>query len=310
MGTKVSLDQFKGCLLGLAVGDALGAPFEGLSSDLIYSEYGSPQNIIEKPFSDVLYYTDDTEMMIGVCETLIECGRIDESILCRNFVNNYHSDRGYGAGARKIIDLIATGQDYHQLSRTIFPGGSPGNGAAMRVAPIGLCYWNDTDSILLEARNSALPTHVHPVGIEGAQLLAIAISIALCRDNIESKALFQQLRKYAVTEDFQWQISVAEQLSPEDSIRSLGNSLEAHRSVVTAIACFAANLHSYPHTIAQAIFLGNDTDTIAAMAGAISGAHLGVEAIPRHLLDKLENARKGRNYIEHLAEQLFEKFVG
>jgi poly(ADP-ribose) glycohydrolase ARH3 len=309
MSNKVTLEQFKGCLLGLAVGDALGAPFEGLSSDLIFYEYGSPQNIIQRPFSDILYYTDDTEMMIGVCETLVECGRIDETVLCNAFVNNYHSDRGYGAGARKIIDAIATGQDYRELNRTIFPGGSLGNGAAMRVAPIGLCFHNNPQRILMEARNSALPTHVHPVGIEGAQLLALAISIALTQDDIEFKTLFQQLHRYAETEEFQWQLSAAEQLPPEDIMHSFGNSLEAHRSVLTAIACFANNLNSYSDTISRAIFLGNDTDTLAAMAGAISGARLGINAIPKHLLDILEKSSKGRDYIEQLAERLFENFV-
>jgi poly(ADP-ribose) glycohydrolase ARH3 len=80
--------------------------------------------------------------------------------------------------------------------------------------------------------------------------------------------------------------------------------LEAHRSVVTAIACFALSPDSYETTIASAVSLGGDVDTVAAMAGAISGAHLGVASLPAHLLGRLEDGPKGRTYIQHLAKRL------
>ena len=73
---------------------------------------------------------------------------------------------------------------------------------------------------------------------------------------------------------------------------------------MTAIACFASYPESYSNVIAQAIGLGDDTDTVAAMAGAISGAHLGIAAIPQHLLVMMENGAKGRDYINGLAMQL------
>jgi poly(ADP-ribose) glycohydrolase ARH3 len=76
--------------------------------------------------------------------------------------------------------------------------------------------------------------------------------------------------------------------------------MEAPRSVPTAIHCFLRHPESYPETVTYAISLGGDTDTIAAMAGAISGAYLGIEAIPFHWRVKLEN----KDYIETLAEDL------
>jgi poly(ADP-ribose) glycohydrolase ARH3 len=78
--------------------------------------------------------------------------------------------------------------------------------------------------------------------------------------------------------------------------------------VVTAIACFALSPRSYEGAVARAIGQGNDTDTLAAMAGALSGAHLGVGAIPPALLDKLKEQGKGRRYIEDLATRLFGRF--
>jgi len=85
---------------------------------------------------------------------------------------------------------------------------------------------------------------------------------------------------------------------------SLGNGIEALESVPTAIASLALTPDSYKDTIGNAIFLGGDTDTIAAMAGAISGALLGIEAIPEVLLDHLEASPKGRLYIMELADRL------
>ena len=82
-----------------------------------------------------------------------------------------------------------------------------------------------------------------------------------------------------------------------------GNGIAAADSVVTAVACFGLTPHSYELTIANAILLGGDTDTIAAMAGAISGAFLGRQAIPQMLVDRLEDGYQGRTYIEQLAER-------
>jgi poly(ADP-ribose) glycohydrolase ARH3 len=86
--TTAPADRFAGCLLGLAVGDAVGAPYEGLTHADIFFQFGSPEQLVKNPSGDPLFYTDDTEMMIGVAETLAECGRIDEDRLCRAFVTN------------------------------------------------------------------------------------------------------------------------------------------------------------------------------------------------------------------------------
>ena len=100
-------DRFSGCLLGLAVGDALGGPYEGLTASDIFFQFGTPEVIVRNPSGETLYYTDDTEMMLGVAETLIDCGEIDEARLCRAFVENYHPDRGYGQGARKVLNAMS-----------------------------------------------------------------------------------------------------------------------------------------------------------------------------------------------------------
>lgn len=298
-------DRFAGCLLGLAVGDALGAPYEGLTHADIFFRFGSVEELVKNPSGDTLFYTDDTEMMIGVAEALAEVGRIDEPRLCRAFVENYHPERGYGQGARRVIEAMAAGKDYGTLAANIFPGGSFGNGAAMRVAPVGLLFADHPDELWEQARLSALPTHTHPLGIEGAQLLAFATALALHTTTFDRKQFWRELLARATTEEFRWHLSIASKLKPSDSLSGLGSTLHAHRSVVTAIACFSATPGDFEAVMSRAIGLGDDTDTVAAMAGSLVGAFAGVNAIPPDLLDKLEDGpAKGRAHIQSLAEQL------
>src|SRR5215469_15886189 len=91
--------RFEGCLLGLAVGDALGGKFEAQSADAIRTRFVSAEQLIAYPQEEI-WYTDDTQMAIGVCEALLEKGEIVEEALCRAFVTNYLPARGYGRGAR------------------------------------------------------------------------------------------------------------------------------------------------------------------------------------------------------------------
>ena len=127
----ITQDQFTGVFLGLAVGDAVGAPWEGLFSDIIY-KMGPADKIVEHASRDRLCYTDDTQMTICVMQTLIELGHIDKESLAQKFAENYHPDRGYGQGARQIINAIGSGEDWESIAGSLFDGqGSLGNGAAM-----------------------------------------------------------------------------------------------------------------------------------------------------------------------------------
>ena len=133
------VERFQGALIGLTIGDALGGKFEGQTQSHIISRITSLDALINYP-AKALWYTDDSQMMIGVAETLQKHQRIMEFSLCAAFVENYMPSRGYGRGARAIIEAMEEGRDYQFVANNIFPGGSYGNGAAMRVAPIGLFF--------------------------------------------------------------------------------------------------------------------------------------------------------------------------
>lgn len=297
-------DRFAGCLLGLAVGDALGAHFEGRSPEGIAQKYLRPQALIDNPPYGELWYTDDTQMMIGVCETLIAHGEIDQDELARRFAENFEPNRGYGRSAQLVLEAMRAGDDRRLLAETLLPGGSFGNGAAMRVAPIGLAFRDDLAKLREQARLSSLPTHLHPLGIEGAQLLALAVALASKTTTFDRRAFIEQLESFATWTEFAGPLSRAKQIQDRRDLALFGNGVAAADSVVTAIASFALTPDDYGAAIGNVILLGGDTDTMAAMAGAISGAYLGIGAIPAHLVDSLEASPKGRTYLAALAQEL------
>jgi poly(ADP-ribose) glycohydrolase ARH3 len=302
-------DRFTGSLLGLAVGDAIGACFEGQDSEWIARRYPSPESLIASPPRETHYYTDDTQMALGVAEALVEDGEIVEETLCRVFVSNYVPARGYGWGARRVLDAMEENEDYRHVAATHLPGGSFGNGGAMRVAPVGVYFHDDPDRVWEQADLSARPTHVHPLGIEGAQLFALAVAHLVRAKEFDRQACFNELISRCESPEFQGKLEQARAAEGAEIVL-LGNGIAALDSVPTALACFASHPDEYGQAVARAILLGGDTDTIAAMTGALSGAFLGWQAIPAHWLASLEDEGKGRSYLLALAERLYERRGG
>jgi poly(ADP-ribose) glycohydrolase ARH3 len=301
--------RFQGCLLGLAVGDALGGKFEAQTAEAIRARFPSAEALIAYP-TDEIWYTDDTQMAIGVAETLVAQGQITEERLCQAFVANYVPSRGYGRGARAVLEAMEDGRDYRQVAAEHFPGGSYGNGAAMRVAPVGLVFRDNRSRLWEQARLSALPTHLHPLGIEGAQLLALAVALCTQMTQFDRALFFGELQSACASGEYRAKLEAAARVQSADDLAALGNRIYALESVPTAIASFALAPESYVDAVANVIFLGGDTDTLAAMAGALSGAYLGVERLPTCLVGLLESSPKGRTYLTDLADQLFAGHVG
>jgi poly(ADP-ribose) glycohydrolase ARH3 len=299
-------DRFEGCLLGLAVGDAMGGKFEAQSAGAIRARFPTAESLIAYPQEEI-WYTDDTQMAIGVAEALVERGEVVEEALCRAFVANYAPSRDYGRGARAVLEAMEEGLDHRQIAERHFPGGSFGNGAAMRVAPVGLLFRDDR-RLWEQARLSALPTHVHPLGVEGAQLLGLGVALCSGMLRFDRDGFFAELLAACESAEYRAKIEQASEARTAEDLAALGNRIEALHSVPTAIASFALSPESFERAVCDVIFLGGDTDTLAAMAGALSGAYLGLGRLPRRLVDLLESSPKGREYIKRLAGQLFDVY--
>lgn len=299
--------RFRGCLLGLAVGDALGGLFEAQDAGAIRARCPTVEALVAYP-RDGLWYTDDTQMTIGVAEALAADGAIVEARLCRQFTANYAPSRGYGRGARAVIEAMERGEGHAEVAERYFPGGSFGNGAAMRVAPVGLAFRDDPPRLREQARFSALPTHRHPLGVEGAELLAVAVAHASRVERLNRDALFEDLRSACSSAEYRDKLDEAARLDSPAGLARLGNGIAATESVPTAIASFALAPESFAEAVGHVILLGGDTDTMAAMAGALSGAYLGLAGLPPRLVALLEDGHQGRSHLLDLADRLFEAY--
>jgi poly(ADP-ribose) glycohydrolase ARH3 len=181
----------------------------------------------------------------------------------------------------------------------------------MRIAPIGLLYHDDPKALRSVAFDSSQITHAHELGKEGAAIEAYSVALAVNsafsshQNRISPKEFLDELRKFTRSEVYLEKLDrVQELLTGASRLRvqkEIGNGVEASKSVPTAIYCFLRNLSSFKEALLCAVSLGGDTDTIAAMTGAISGAYHGLESIPKRWRSRLEQ----KDYIESLAEKLW-----
>ena len=252
-------------------------------------------------------YTDDTQMMIALSESLLERDAIDEQHLAGAFLDAFDPDRGYGSGTAKLFELWRQGEPVSRAASQLRGGsGSLGNGAAMRIAPVAVRFANAPDKLCAQARRSAGLTHAHPLAIDAAAVQAAAIGaavrgediLATARDTAETEVVHRQLERAAEL--------LAAQADAEEAATELGNASEGHQSVPTAILA-AVSQPQFEQAVTFAIRCGGDTDTLGAMAGAIAGARDGGSAIPVRWIEALEDGDKGRRHVERLAEALAQR---
>ena len=284
----ISIKQFQGCLLGLALGDALGAPYEGGPIERLL------WRMIGRTRQGEMRWTDDTRMSIDVAESLVAEGRVDADDLARRFARSYQWSRGYGPGAAKLLKRIAQGMDWREANRSVYPEGSYGNGGAMRAPLVGLYYADRADELAEAARLSASVTHAHPLGQEGAALLASAT--ALASSSRFPMEILEGAAAHCGHDPFLKRIDIAaawlrsKQTPTATEVRQkLGNGIAAAESCVTALYIALRFLESpYMEMHRFAVQCGGDVDTIGAMAGAIWGAAIGAARLPSDKLANLE----------------------
>jgi poly(ADP-ribose) glycohydrolase ARH3 len=281
-------DRFRGCLLGVAVGDALGAPFEGrvrVDAADVDRWAGSAMP---------LRWTDDTHMTIGLARSLVACDGFDGAHLAAEFARNYHAEpwRGYGAGPPQVFAALAAGSAWDEPARKLFGGqGSFGNGAAMRVAPVGLVAHRAFGTLVALARSSARVTHAHELGQQAAAVGWLVT--ALPAPGWDAAAsLLDALRQAAPDTAFQQQLDRVARIGGAwgvgEVVTELGNDIAGVEAVPAALHAFLRHPLSLPDAVAYAVRLGGDTDTIASMTGALAGAFLGEAALPSAWRARLE----------------------
>jgi poly(ADP-ribose) glycohydrolase ARH3 len=286
-----NVDRFEGCLLGLALGDALGAVYEGgLAERVLWSIIGTTQ-------AGQMRWTDDTQMSLDIAESLLAKRGLDADDLALRFARSYRWTRGYGPSAARLLKRIARGADWRQVNRLDHPEGSFGNGAAMRAPVIGLYFSARYAELGDAARLSASITHAHPLAMEGAVLVASATAQAL--NGAPPRAILWQAGETCRLEPFVARLRIAQswlatgEPEPPAVCRCLGNGVAASESCVTAVYIAARFMRSSFEKMHDFVIdCGGDVDTIGAMAGAIWGAANGARELPSRQLAKLEQRER------------------
>ncbi|MFE8989625.1 ADP-ribosylglycohydrolase family protein [Streptomyces collinus] len=268
----VRLDRALACLRGLSVGDALG------------SQYFVPVNYPllkrrEVP-SGPWQWTDDTEMAGSVVAVLAAHHRIDQDALARSFAEHHDFDRGYGPAVNRLLRLVREGGDWRELAAALFKGqGSWGNGAAMRIAPLGAWYADDPEQATHQAEISAYTTHQHREGVVGAMAVAAAAAFAAAPDGppgaealldgvidlVPKSAVGAGLRRARDMLDYGDPGTVA-------AVLGCGRRTTAHDTVPFALWSAVRSLGDYEQAFWTTAQVGGDVDTTCAIVGGVIAA--------------------------------------
>lgn len=295
------IEKFEGCILGLAIGDALGMPAEGMSREKIKQIYGEIKDFLPSPYGDLGagQWTDDTEQTIALAKSLIETVYFDPSNFAEKLKNWYLSgSRRIGPTTRIAMINLLRGANWKNsgvISDTC--------GSAMRVAPIGLVYHFNFNLVESYAEISSIITHKGNTAIAGTVAVAIAVACKVLEFSDEEmlEEVSKRVEKYdPLLSD---KITFAYDLRARDldlAVEKLGNSISVLDAVPMSFYCvFSSN--EFESAVLKSANCGGDADTISAITGAIKGAE-GIDRIPERFIRGLEEYE----YLKELADKLYE----
>jgi len=317
-----SVEKFKGCILGCALGDAVGAWAERRSSAEAedYAKFSIPQFDFScvTPHHGVGFghYTDDTQLTRELALSITdEGGWSPEDFaarICRIFAQG--EIVGGGRATADAASLLMLGASWKESGT---PPPRAGNGAAMRAGPIGLLFWDDTDLLVRAATEQAVITHKAEMAVAGS--VAVAGAVAMCL-NASKKTSGPHERGWwnwlarlvsRFSEDFGRDITDMTKMvfdgrrhgteaGGDDEWKKVllwavegdtsgwdGVSPWARSSVLWSLYCLMTHPTDVWAAIALAIMPGGDVDTTAAMAGAMVGSHVGIDNFPERAISEV-----------------------
>lgn len=297
-----------GSLIGTALGDAFGLPYE-MGRPI-------PIEVLKRRSESREFwgYSDDTEMTIGIAESLIENPDLDPEATLRIMSNNYEPARGYGKGMKLVFRHVDLCLPWKEAAYTAWNEGSKGNGSSSRIAPIACVYQGNTNHLMEKAELSSMLSHAHEDAINGAVVQALAISHLLKlspSEKFDASSFIAEIidnkyiRHTVYEQKLKLVLSSIDNIDCNDEVISqIGNGVLATESVPIAILAFLRNSSDFKEAVIEAVSFGGDTDTIGAMCGSLSGAYHGIKGVPDIWCQNLEKNGKGFNYIYDLATRL------
>jgi ADP-ribosylglycohydrolase len=314
-------DRYVGCMLGAAIGDAMGKLTEHIDSDQISFRYG--RSGVTEPPANALY-TDDTQMALATARALEAAGgdvlpRLMDAVV-REYVHWYdlqNSPTHRRAPGLAVIDALARihrGVPYTAAA----DGGANDSVVATRAVPLALRYHGDSQRIVEAACEVSRMTHGHPAAVTAGAAAALLVEYALSDRPLDEwySGAVTELRRHCSEQprEVVEAIRTVEKTASWDAEDAMerqfrqrpgyGGGWTAEEAVGLGFWCFA----SHPDDFVAAVVEGanavgmSDTDGIACLAGALAGARNGVRAIPAEWIERLEDAGE----IRRLAEALYE----
>ncbi|AFY56194.1 ADP-ribosylglycohydrolase [Rivularia sp. PCC 7116] len=303
-----------GCLLGTAIGDAFGLPYEGLSKQRQNKLFPNRKNhnfLFNKGM-----ISDDTEHTCMVAQSLIVSAG-NTSIFTKQLAFRLRwwllgLPAGIGYATLKSIIKLWLGFSPHKSG--VF---SAGNGAAMRSAIIGVCYGNDVQKLRELVRASTRLTHTDIKAEYGALAVALAASTASQQLLISPQIYYKKLKNLIGSEqvEFLWLIkqacdSAESQETTQSFAAKIGSSKGItgyiYHTVPVVIQAWLKYQQDYQTAILEIVACGGDTDTTAAILGGIVGAAVGKDGIPQQWLDNLWEYPRNIKWMESLGIRLAE----
>ena len=294
-----STDKIIGCILGGAVGDACGVPYEGCDSPV------EPVDLKGQRISD------DTQLTLATCEAIIENGGIVEPSVVASRFASWHRDRrvhGIGASTYKALSELVAGGHWALVGRK--GEYAAGNGAAMRIAPVAFCL-NPKDSDARQViRNVSRITHHSDEAYIGALAVAFAIRAAWDGTWCGQSDLVEYVIESIPDSKVRDRLTEMAQLEIDSPLLDVARRFGASGYVVESVpfALYGAQRISsvgFEDLMRELISAGGDTDTIASIAGQVGGTFLGRKQLPPHLVTRLDEF----DFIEDVANRFAQNVV-
>ena len=299
-------DKARAVLYGLAIGDALGRPTEFLGLPQIRATYG------EKGIQDLsepALFTDDTQMSVAIAEALVRAGEKDiESIMVAvrdEFIKWAHSPENTRAPGGSCTGVANMERGIHWRESGVAT--SKGCGSAMRAAPIGYLYQHHPEKLREVAHATGICTHGHPTA--DAACIGAAYLVKLALDGIGPQDMIHELLAFTNGISDEWDEAIAsvekclDWENEERALESLGEGWIGEEAVALALYCFLKYPEDYRRVVIRGANTNGDSDSIAAIGGSISGAYLGLDAIPVQWIEHIEKS----DYLDDLAMRLAAK---
>ncbi len=297
LNQEILKDRYRGCMLGLAVGDALGAPLEFLERDEIAERHGVLREMIGGGWLETEpgEWTDDTQMALAIARSIVRSGGIEPADVATLFVEWFSSlPKDVGNTTSRSLQHLVDGVPWNEAGARALRelgGSAPSNGSLMRTAPIALANRGDDEALIRYSVDISRITHADPLACWSCVALDLGISALLSESG-------DAIRAAAAVPQEDVMRAVMRSSVDRGEVRSGGYVLD------TLQAAFWAFRHQdgFEDVVVAAVNLGGDADTIGAVAGALAGARYGASAIPERWLSVLH----GRDELIDLADRLLE----